>query len=238
MLKVELHAHTSDDVAERIPHTTLELIDVAVELGYDALAITLHDKQLDLQPFVSYARERGLVLIPGVERTIRRKHVLLINFPPEAARVESFEEIAELKARSRGLIIAPHPFYPTASSLGSLMDRHEGLFDAVELNALYTRQLNFNRDAVRWAERHGRPLVGNCDVHRLMQLGTTFSLVDAEADADSICDAIRAGRVQVKTEPLSWPRAVTTYARMLAGGAVKPEPVETAEGSYSPRSTG
>ena len=237
MLKVELHAHTSDDVAERIPHTTFALIDLSVELGYDALAITLHDKQLELRPFVSYARERRLLLIPGVERTIRRKHVLLINFPPEAARVESFEEIAQLKARSRGLVIAPHPFYLTPASLYGLIDRYASLFDAVEFNALYTRQLNFNRAAVRWAKRHGLPLVGNCDVHRLMQLGTTFSLVDAEADADSICDAIRAGRVEVKTESLSWPTAVTTFARMLTGNVLKPGPVETAVGSYSPRST-
>ena len=229
MVKVELHAHTSDDPAERVPHTTFALIDLAVELGYHALAITLHDKQLDLGPFVSYATGRGLVLIPGVERAVRQKHVLLINFPPQAERVESFEEIAQLKARSRGLVIAPHPFYPTPASLYGLIDCHAGLFDAVELNALYTRQLNFNSAAVRWAERHGRPLVGNCDVHRLMQLGTTFSLIDSEADADSICDAIRAGRVEVKTEPLTWPRAVATYAKMLMGNVLKPRPVATAQ---------
>ena len=33
------------------------------------------------------------------------------------------------------------------------------------------------------------PLVGNGDVHRLHQLGTTYSLVDAIPDADAICAA-------------------------------------------------
>jgi len=76
MLKVELHTHTADDPVDRIPHTTVELIDRAAALGYDALAITLHERQLDLQRFAPYAAELGLVLIPGVERTIEGRHVL------------------------------------------------------------------------------------------------------------------------------------------------------------------
>ena len=70
MLKVELHAHTADDPVDRIPHTAGELIDRAAELGYGALAITLHERQLDVTPLVPYAAERGVTLIPGVERTI------------------------------------------------------------------------------------------------------------------------------------------------------------------------
>ncbi len=49
MLKVELHSHTSDDPHDRIPYSAEQLIDRAAALGYDALAITLHDKQLDLR---------------------------------------------------------------------------------------------------------------------------------------------------------------------------------------------
>jgi len=70
MLKVELHTHTADDPVDAIPHTTHQLIDHAAALGYDALAITLHDHQLDLRNLTPYAAERGLVLIPGIERTI------------------------------------------------------------------------------------------------------------------------------------------------------------------------
>ena len=66
MLKVELHAHTADDPVDAVPHTTFELIDHAAALGYDALAITLHEQQLDLRRLAPYAAERGVVLIPGV----------------------------------------------------------------------------------------------------------------------------------------------------------------------------
>ena len=46
-------------------------------------------------------------------------------------------------------------------------------------------------------------MVGNGDVHRLYQLGSCYSLVDAERHPDSICAAIRAGRVQVDARPLT-----------------------------------
>src|SRR5215213_6174429 len=65
VLKVELHTHTADDPHDRIPYSTTQLIDRATALGYDALAITLHDKQLALDPYRAYAERRGLVLIPG-----------------------------------------------------------------------------------------------------------------------------------------------------------------------------
>ena len=59
MLKVELHTHTADDPVDRIPHSTRELIDGAAALGYYAVAVTLHDRQLDVAPR-SYADDRGV----------------------------------------------------------------------------------------------------------------------------------------------------------------------------------
>ena len=102
LLKVELHSHTADDPHDRIPYSAEQLIDRAASLGYDALAITLHDKQLDLAPLAPYAARRSVVLIPGIERTIRGKHVLLLNFPREAEDVGSFADLAAEAARPAG----------------------------------------------------------------------------------------------------------------------------------------
>ena len=204
MLKVDLHTHTSDDLIDEIPHSTHELIERAARLHYRALAITLHDRQLDVRPFAEYAAHRSITLIPGIERTIEGRHVLLLNFTPATEFVNSFEDLAELKAREPGgLVVAPHPFFPIGSSLRGLMDRHAELFDAVEYNAMFTSLLDFNRQAEEWARTHGKPLVGNGDVHRLRQLGSTFSLVDAQPEAGAICEAIKKGRVAIHTEPLS-----------------------------------
>src|SRR5262249_5473864 len=154
---------------------------------------------LNVARLAPYASERGVTLIPGIERTIEGRHVLLLNFQRDADEVRSFEDVRKLKRRERGLVVAPHPFFPWATCLRGHMFRHADLFDAIEWNAMFTSTVNFNWPARRWAERYGKPLVGNGDVHRLRQLGSTFSLVDAEPHPDAICDAIAAGRVQVES---------------------------------------
>jgi predicted metal-dependent phosphoesterase TrpH len=215
MLKVELHTHTADDPVDRIPHTVKELIDRAANLGYAALAITLHERQLDPAPFREYAADRGIVLIAGVERSIAGRHVLLLNFRRGTDSLETFDDLARLREREPGLVIAPHPYFPAPSCLRSYLDRYASLFDAVERNAMFTPSVDFNVRAERWAARNGKPVVGNCDVHRLWQLGTTYSLVDAAPDPDAICSAIAAGRVRVESRPLTWPEATHTLATMF-----------------------
>jgi hypothetical protein len=219
MLKIELHAHTNADPYDRIPHTADDLIGRAAQLGYGALAITLHDHQIELAPHEAHARARGVLLLRGIERTIGHVHVLLINYPADAtARVARLEDLAELRVRHpRGLVVVPHPFYPLRSAMGRRLDDHAGSVDAIELNAMYTRQLDFNTRAVAWARARGKPIVGNTDLHRLEQMGTTWTTVDAPPDADAICDAIRAGRVELHTAPLSWPRAVSLFSRLVLG---------------------
>jgi len=231
MLKVELHTHTSDDPIDRIPHTATELIDHAVSLGYHALAITLHEHQLDIAELTPYARERGLVLIPGAERSIEGRHVLLLNFKSGTDGLRTFADLARLKQREPGLVIAPHPFFPAPTCLRGAMDRHAELFDAVEYNAMFTRFLNFNTRAERWAAANGKPLVGNCDVHRLRQLGTTYSLIDAELHPDAICAAIAAGRTRVECQPLSAIDAASVMGSLIIQDVLalgrRPPAVET-----------
>jgi predicted metal-dependent phosphoesterase TrpH len=222
VLKVELHAHSADDPIDAIPHTTEQLIDRAAALGYRALALTLHDRQLDLRPFASFAAERGVTLIPGIERTILGKHVLLLNFTRGSEDVRTFDDLAALKRRESGLVIAPHPFFPGSTCLRKLMDRHADLFDAVEYNAMFTPSLNFNVAAERWARAHGKPMTGSGDIHRLHQLGTTYSMVDAEPHPDAICQAILAGKVTVEARPRSLAAAVGLMADLKISEVLPP----------------
>jgi predicted metal-dependent phosphoesterase TrpH len=224
MLKVELHAHTAQDRADRVSHSTRELVEHAMRLGYHALAVTLHDTQHDTTHDAAWARERGFVLLPGIERTVEGKHILLINFPRQAtAAVRRFDDIPRLKAaHARGLVVVPHPFYPIGSALGTRLEAHAGWVDAIEINAMYTRYVNFNGRAIEWARAHGKPLVGNTDLHLLAQMGTTFTLVDAPPDPDAICDAIRHGRTEVRTTPLPALKAASLFPRMLLGGLLPP----------------
>lgn len=215
MLKIDLHLHTADDPVDHMPHSAAALVDRAAALGFDALAITLHERQFTDPRVRDYARERGITLIPGIERTIEGRHVLLLNFPGSAAEsARTFDDVARLKASYAGLVIAPHPYFPASSCLRGALDARAELFDAVEWSYFWTRGVNFNARAARWARAHGKPLVGNSDLHDLRQLGRTYSLVDAPPDVAAICEAIRAGRVTLHTAPVPVLELADVFTRM------------------------
>jgi predicted metal-dependent phosphoesterase TrpH len=229
VIRVELHAHTSDDPEDRIPHSAEDLIAAAAAHGYGGLAITLHDAVFDPAPLADVARRYGVRLLRGIERTVEGAHVLLINFPaPAALAVERFEDVAALKAaHPHGLVVAPHACFPIRTALGRRrLEAFAPLWDAIEVNAMHIRGADWNRGALAWAAAHQRPLVGNGDVHRLSQLGRTWSEVDVTlpADlsdgeaADAICEAIRAGRVRVGGGPLTPWEAATVATQMIVGG--------------------
>ena len=213
VLKVDLHLHTAEDPEDEIVHDSRTLVDRARDLGFDALAITLHNRQLADARLFDYAQDLGITLIPGIERSIEGRHVLLINFPPAAESVRSFAELAVLKSRTNGIVIAPHPYFPHPSSLQERMAANAELFDAVEWSYFWTRGINFNAKAARWAASHGKPLVGNSDLHDMRQFGRTCSLVFGERSADGVCHAIREGRVSLQTTPA--PKA--ELARVVTG---------------------
>ena len=98
---------------------------------------------------------------------------------------------------------------------------------------MFTASLNFNTRAVEWATMHGKPLVGNGDVHRLRQLGTTYSLVDAANTADAICEAIRRRRVQVVSAPLPLRTAAGLMASLFAAN-LRTSTAESLQSSLSP----
>jgi predicted metal-dependent phosphoesterase TrpH len=216
VLKVDLHLHTAEDPVDAIPHTARDLVDHAARLGFDALAITLHDSQFASARVSDHARACGITLIPGVERTIEGRHVLLLNFPASAVEsVRTLDDVARLKTRhSDGLVIAPHPYFPDRACLGGALDARPDLFDAVEWSYFWTRGIDFNARAARWARAHGKAIVGNSDLHDLRQLGRTYSLVDGPAGASAICDAIRQGRVTLHTAPAPLVEMLDVFARM------------------------
>jgi predicted metal-dependent phosphoesterase TrpH len=235
VLKVDFHLHTGDDPVDTIPHSAVTLIDRAAALGFDALAITLHDRQFRDPRVGDYARERGITLVPGIERTVEGRHVLLLNFPASAVEsARTFDDVARLRATHGGLVIAPHPFFPSGNCLWGVLDARPELFDAVEWSYFWTRATNFNARAARWARAHGKPVVGNSDLHDLRQLGRTYSLVDAAPDPGAICEAIRAGRVTLQTEPVPVLELVDVLARMALRPRRHPQPNASPYPSKSP----
>jgi len=202
LLKADFHIHTREDPHDFIRYTAIELLQAAARQGFEVIALTCHNKRIHTAELSARAADLGILLVPGVEAAIGGKHTLLLDMPYSRLRVRTFEHVRERK-RDGGLVIAPHPFFPAPKCLKGKLREHLDLFDAIEFSHFYTRTLDFNRKAVAYAQAHELPLVGTSDCHRLWQLGTTYSLVDAESKTiDAVFAAIRARRVSVVTSPL------------------------------------
>jgi predicted metal-dependent phosphoesterase TrpH len=201
-LKADFHMHTSDCLYDGIPHTAFQLIDRAATLNFNVLAITNHRHLIFCESWRDYARERGILLLPGVEASIKHKHVLIINADSDAEKLRSFDDLRSYRDDHNVLIIAPHPLYPGSISLRKRLLANLELFDALEFNAYYTRQFNPNLLAAEFAREHGKPLVGGSDTHRLGQLGKTCTMIQADPEINSIFSAVRQGRVRVVTQPM------------------------------------
>ena len=199
-LKADLHTHTADDPFDTIAYSAETLIDHAAAAGVEALAITCHEFSAYSAYLSRYAQRRRILLIPGMEKFISGKHVLILNPHEEHLRAQTFEDLRAV-GRLGAAFVAPHPYYPSPKSLLGDLDRNIDLFDAIEWSSLYLRSLNPNRRAARTARAHRLPLLGTSDTHVLPYEDTTFSWIEAEPTIKGVIEAIRAGRVTVETRP-------------------------------------
>jgi len=216
--------HTLDDPKDpHVWHTAWELIDRAAAEGFTALAITLHWKQFESDAIRAYAKERGILLLPGVEQDIEERHVLLINFPTDVANgIHSFEDLRNAKTAwgHQAMVIAAHPFFPDAVCLKEKLFDHADVFDAIEISGFYHRHWDPNKKARDAATKLGLPLIGNSDTHTLEQFGSIWTEVEFESEptADTLIAALKQGRGTVRSRPLLWHEmAVITYKVVARG---------------------
>ncbi len=202
MLKADFHIHTDSDPQDSIQYSNEDIIGLASEKGYDVLSITNHRAITFDEELKEYAWSRGILLMPGVELPVEGKHVILVNARPEHLAIRDFQDLREAREESL-LIIAPHPFFPKPHCLNGSFERNQEIFDAVEFSHFYHPLINFNKKAVQVCSDHGIPLIGSSDTHLLRQFNTTWTLIDAVKEPLSVIHAVRSGRVELVTHPLS-----------------------------------
>nr|WP_303648768.1 PHP-associated domain-containing protein [Haloarchaeobius litoreus] len=172
------------------------LAAVARWRGLDALALTNHDYYT---PFVA----ADPVLLPGIEISTSGGHLLVVGPDPPRRTVPgelSPTEAVELAHDRDCAAIMAHPFR------NSDLRKVDAPFDAVELNG---KHLERRTRVERIASRRDLPLVGGSDAHFPFEVGRAHTVVDApEPTAAAVVDAIRDGRVSVRTAPTRLDRAL------------------------------
>ena len=113
-IKIDLHIHTLDDPKDALDYSAHQLLERAHKLGFEVLAITLHDAVFDRPEVFADAASLGILLIPAAEVRLQGADVIVLNVgAEEIASLKNFDDLRQLRAR-RGRSIftfAPHPFY-------------------------------------------------------------------------------------------------------------------------------
>jgi len=239
--------HTADDPADRpiISYDTYQAIDYAHQLGFEALAITFHKNFGWTKEFNNYAQQKNILLIPGIEATIEKKHVVILNLPAEAGcekdaeKIKTFEDLKKYKnLRPQIFVLAPHPFVWDSKSLGKKLIQNIDLFDAIELTIFSNspphqkRQslfsalhfclfwcggeiFNFNKKAKLIAKKYNKPLVATSDTHYLNMFKRGYCLIDVKNK--TIADILNAIKNKKITNKVQPMRLLTMLVFRVKG---------------------
>ncbi len=203
-LKANLHFHAAED--EKISsYNIYQGIDYAKEQNFGVLAYTPHRKFCFEQEFSQYAESKDILLIPGIEVEIGKKHIVILNCDKEAENIKSFEDVANYKKRSPNiLILAPHPFVFSSKSLKSSFLENISLFDAVEMTVFSNSVFNFNKLAEEMAKKYGKPFIATSDTHFLKDINRGYALINVkEKNIEEVFSAIKSGDFQNKMNSMS-----------------------------------
>lgn len=219
--KIQFHAHTKSDPEDCLFHSEKDLIDRAHQHGYDVLAITCHNHIAHTEELAEYAKTKNILLIPGMEKTVEKNHVVIINPKKEAEKINTFNELRDYKKENpQTLIFAAHPYHPFPLGILSLkdnLDKNIDLFDAIEFSSFYTHMFDFNKKAVDAAKKHNKPLLGTADNHVLEFLNHTFSYVYADNKTpEAIFEAIKKGKIEIISRPMHLVRLAGMTLRLTS----------------------
>jgi hypothetical protein len=197
-LKIDLHIHTLDDPKDALDYSAHQLLERAKELGFGALAITLHDAVFDRAEVFADAAAMGILLIPAAEVRLQGSDIILLNVnADEVAALKNFDDVRKLRAR-RGLSIftfAPHPFFVLGGSIGDRLLEEIDCFDAIELCHFHKGLFDLNRRAIKVASQFNKPLIATSDAHQLHAFGRHYTSIPRprELTFENIFAALRNG---------------------------------------------
>ncbi|PIZ75304.1 hypothetical protein COY05_04180 [Candidatus Peregrinibacteria bacterium CG_4_10_14_0_2_um_filter_38_24] len=222
-LKCQFHTHAEGDLLDHISHTPKELIDKAKKLRYDVLSITSHRTVIFTKELESYAKKKGILLIPGIEFEINGKHILGINIDKKIKKIKTFENLKKYKSTHKNcLIIAPHPFFPGKVTLKKNLQSNIELFDAIEYSFCYTSTKNYNKKAESMAKKHKLPMIATADCHDLENLDISYSLIKSQKTTNQIIEKIKKSSFSnKKIKLISQPISYFKIAKLIAKQEIK-----------------
>ncbi len=179
-----------------------DLVRIAKKKGIDGFALTDHNT-IEGHKVLSRFRRNDVLIIPGVEITSSKGHIVALGIRDLIPRGLEPAEVVERIKEQGGVAIAAHPF---------VLGRNPSLvfsakFDAVEgLNG--RAFFPANQLAQKVAHNLKLPMVAGSDAHRCDEIGCVFTKLNAHFSIDSVLEEIRKGRTTIGGKPLSFPKVL------------------------------
>lgn len=188
-VKIDLHVHTCYSYDGLI--TPRELIFYARKRGLDGVAVTDHNR---IDGALKLAKETDFLIIPSIEISSRNGHIVGLNLKEPVPKNLDIEETTDRIHELGGLAIACHPRAFLKSSLKGNLNQK---FDAIEV--INASAFPFKR-SVNQAQKIASSLelaqVAGSDAHYAPEIGSAYTLVEAELDREKIVKAISKGLCQ------------------------------------------
>ena len=183
-LKIDFHVHTC---YSRDSSTTLkQVVSFAKKRGLDGVAITDHNTVEGALKL----KTRDILVVPGIEVSTLQGHLLGINVTTPVPAKLGMEETIHIIHEAGGIAVAPHPsaFYKSPPS------RQVSSYDAIEvMNASSMPFSVLTYFSKRFAEGLGLPQTGGSDSHYAPEIGSAYTVVEADSGIDEIIDAVKRG---------------------------------------------
>ena len=165
--------------------------------GLDGVAITDHNTVKG----VLKLKTREILIIPGIEVSTLNGHLLGINVTVPIPKKKSIEETIHRIHEVGGLAIAPHP----VTLYKSPPSRNVNSYDAVEV--MNASSFPFSVSTIlskRFANSLDLPQIGGSDSHYPPEIGSAYTVVDAENNVEEIVSAIKRGATLPMGRGIPW----------------------------------
>jgi predicted metal-dependent phosphoesterase TrpH len=220
MKKFDLHTHSTfskhpiwgiDGI-----HGPEKIVEMAVRIGLDGIAITDHNCVKGSQKAIQYVAEKNLSLlvIPGAEIRSSEGDILALGIQEDIKpKLSIFDTVDQIKAQG-GIAIAAHPYkYNTKLGVKLLDAAVSSRFDAIEVFNSCLRK-GANEKALKLAEKLKMVGVAGSDAHSLENIGRSVTCLEMDdLSVEAVFHAINQNKIQLTCNYATLGSLINLYFR-------------------------
>ena len=191
--KIDLHVHSRESGDNDADPE--EIVQRAVELGLDGIAITEH-YSYGASEHAARLQEKyhGVIMVlRGVEFSAAEGHCLVFGVDTDRLSLNfaPVREVVRVVTDAGGVVIPSHP-YRGGNSLGELVLDPAGISGVEGYNGANMHAMN--RKAIEVAEKLNLPFTGGSDAHSPAEIGSCYTEFDGLVTPENFLEMLRQGR--------------------------------------------